>query len=172
MIRRSDSGESQSLPNLSPAEVGKLCIKLYLSFPSAFLAEGCAYDLLKEALKRQRLFPPGSSVPCVCFLQSANYWWKLVRWSLCIRHLCTRNRKWNYHFISQKYQVVTKKATNRANFRYELGTLWEYHESRFGFKRVLRWVRKRSWPENVFPLAGGNTWNSMDWVSILSLRLC
>lgn len=73
MIRRSYSSESQSLPNLSRAKVGKLYITLYLSFPSAFLAEGCAYDLLKETLKGQRLFPPGSSVPCVCFLQSANY---------------------------------------------------------------------------------------------------
>lgn len=68
MIRRSDSSESQSLPNLSLAEVGKLYIKLYLSFPSAFLAEGCAYNSLKETLKGQRLFPPGSSVPWVSFL--------------------------------------------------------------------------------------------------------
>lgn len=38
MIRKSDSGDSQCLPNLSLAEVGKLHIKLYLSFPLAFLA--------------------------------------------------------------------------------------------------------------------------------------
>lgn len=40
MIRKSDSGESQFLPNLSPAKVGKLHIKLFLSFLSAFPAAG------------------------------------------------------------------------------------------------------------------------------------
>ena len=67
MIRNSDSGEFQCLPNLFPAQVGKLHVKLFLSFPSAFPAEEGVNFLLKQAVKGERLFPPGYSVPCVWY---------------------------------------------------------------------------------------------------------
>lgn len=144
MSRKSDSGESQCLPNLSPVEVGKLCIKLYFSFLLDLLAEGCINFLFKEALKGEAfsssLFSPLCLISYRVLIIGGNLLDRVRALGIFVQG--TGNK------ITTSFHINTKLSPKRQQpvptSVWTGGPRREHAGFRCKLRRVLRWVRKLS----------------------------